>query len=295
MLAIQENTEQEAKKIELTVGDRTFIYIDHADLRCVAKRTLLLTQVRELLAQPDRTRRSSNGPVLFMALHATLRKLHVLKRQGRLHGPSASMPFIRLFDEIIDYLFRQNLGLVYDMRRRSPDRGVDPAEMLSEGQWALFRAIRSFDPWRGFKFSTYACSSILHAFRDLAVKRRREIRKVTDMCNDRTDRDEFDTASVTDRGVDVEVSIEHIRHVLTENQANLTTAERLIINQRVLTRGDERPASLESIGRLLDLSKERVRQLQLIAIEKLRSVVLSSAKVEPWTVRPRVGHNGAAA
>ena len=293
MLAKKEKPDTAPRKIEITIGDRNFIYIDHSELHSRVKRSSLLTQAREVLAKSDGTRRASNGTVAFKALHAVLRELHM--RQNRGCRLSTYKPLVQLYDEINDYLFRQNLGLVYDMRRRSPVRGVDPADVLSEGQWALFRAIRSFDPWKGFRFSTYACSSILHAFRYLAIKRRRDLRKVADMYRNRADRYETEAPRSADRDLDVDVSIERIRRVLIENQAHLTTAERLIINERVLTRGDERPATLESIGRLLDLSKERVRQLQFIAIDKLRRVVLSTADREPWASRPRRGFNGAAA
>ena len=41
---------------------------------------------------------------------------------------------------------------------------VDFAEVVSEGNMALIRAVDKFNVERGFKFSTYACRAILKAF-----------------------------------------------------------------------------------------------------------------------------------
>ena len=44
------------------------------------------------------------------------------------------------------------------------------AEIVSEGNMALMRAVDKFSVDRGFKFSTYACRAILKAFSRTAMK-----------------------------------------------------------------------------------------------------------------------------
>jgi len=67
-------------------------------------------------------------------------------------------------------LANANMALVMAMARRTRVPNVEFAELISEGNVALLRAIENFDVSRGYKFSTYACRAILKAFNRLAVK-----------------------------------------------------------------------------------------------------------------------------
>lgn len=272
MVAKQGQSKQ-SDKARFAIGDRRFSYFDHAELRRKANRSALLAEARCLLDQPGMSRHAADEAVLFKAMHAATWELHAKMKRGGVSFGTESDNLVGLLDDIRDNLFRRNIGLVYDMRRRSAVRGVDSNDLFSEGQWTLFRAIESFNPWRGFRFSTYACRSILHALHYVSTKRQRDLERVNGL-RERSDTREFDLSACGARkSLDVDLSVERVRRVLTENEANLTTTERLIIHERILKRGEQRPATLESIGKLVNLSKERVRQLQITAIEKLRSVL----------------------
>ncbi|KKL50107.1 hypothetical protein LCGC14_2308820, partial [marine sediment metagenome] len=52
------------------------------------------------------------------------------------------------------------MPLIHDCIQKTPIRIGDYDEMVSIGSEALISASEAFDPWRGFKFSTYACRSI---------------------------------------------------------------------------------------------------------------------------------------
>ena len=62
----------------------------------------------------------------------------------------------RRFEHYREYLVRTNLALVLAMAKRTRLGDVDFAEIVSEGNMALIRAVDKFDVDRGFKFSTYA-------------------------------------------------------------------------------------------------------------------------------------------
>src|SRR6059058_5474338 len=76
----------------------------------------------------------------------------------------------RRFEHFREYLVRTNLALVLAMAKRTRLGDVDFAEVVSEGNMALIRAVDKFNVDKGFKFSTYACRAILKAFSRTALK-----------------------------------------------------------------------------------------------------------------------------
>jgi RNA polymerase primary sigma factor len=69
----------------------------------------------------------------------------------------------RRFEHFREYLVRTNLALVLAMAKRTRLGDVDFAEIVSEGNMALIRAVDKFNIDRGFKFSTYAGPEIFAA------------------------------------------------------------------------------------------------------------------------------------
>lgn len=59
-----------------------------------------------------------------------------------------------------------------------------------------------------------------------------------------------------------------LREWLLRALSNLSERERLIVRDRMLL---EQPRTLEALGNELDLSKERIRQIQVIALKKMRT------------------------
>ena len=58
-------------------------------------------------------------------------------------------------------LLRLNTGLVRSIAQRFCGRGVDLEDLIQIGTIGLLKAIRSFDPDRGFAFSTYAVPLVI--------------------------------------------------------------------------------------------------------------------------------------
>lgn len=168
---------------------------------------------------------------------------------------------------IRERLIEANLGLVYDLIGRSRFGNLDRDEMCSEGMMALLRAVDTFDPWRGFRFSTYACNAILRAFSRSALRdsKRRGVMAVSfDPTFEKSDFSE--TRRDEDRGL----YRERLRRIMDSNDAELTPVERSVLARR-FPADDEAPrGTLDDIGRDMNVSKERVRQIQLSALNKLR-------------------------
>ena len=171
-----------------------------------------------------------------------------------------------------EVLARMNMALVQAMAKRSRANGdVENAELVSEGNVALLRAIEKFDVSRGFRFSTYACRAILKAFSRAAIRnsRYRTLFAVELTSNniDRVDREQQVRQTQ-------EESIVELRRVLTENRASLSRVEQRVIESRFSIDAPAEDTSsrmtLEEIGDVIGVTKERVRQIQMRALEKLR-------------------------
>ena len=67
--------------------------------------------------------------------------------------------------ECEERLIELNMGLVTSVSMRFRGRGADPEDLIQIGSIGLLKAIRSFDPSRGFAFSTYAVPLIIGEIR----------------------------------------------------------------------------------------------------------------------------------
>ena len=65
-------------------------------------------------------------------------------------------------------------------------------------------------------------------------------------------------------------AVHHVREALDSALASLTARERRIVEARILS---DEPQTLEALGREMGLSKERVRQLEVRARQKLRETL----------------------
>jgi RNA polymerase sigma factor (sigma-70 family) len=192
--------------------------------------------------------------------------------------------FARLYQQLRDDIASDNLGLVYHLYRQSRIATVDGDEMLSEGMMALTRAIDAFNPWRGFRFSTYACNVILRAFYRCGL-RESQRRQKEPVC--------FESALEpsdwldTQRTEDSLLYVERLLRILSEGTADLTRLEKNVLAQRFPLGPGAPRRTLTAIGLKMSLSKERIRQIEKLALRKLRAAldcdpVLSR---EPGTVR----------
>lgn len=169
-----------------------------------------------------------------------------------------------------------NRPLVLAMTKRAHIPLVDNNDLVGEGNLALMRSIDKFDASRGFKFSTYACRAILTAFARLAKQASRQRQQFPV---------EFDPAlQVSDfletrRAEEEEGYVDELSSILARNLADLNPSEQWVIRERfALGRrpglGRRTPAkTLQEIADGIGISKERVRQIQNQAFEKLRTLL----------------------
>jgi RNA polymerase sigma factor (sigma-70 family) len=180
--------------------------------------------------------------------------------------------------EARETIARANMALVMAMSKRTRMTEVDPSELISEGNMALLRAMEKFDVGRGFKFSTYACRAIIKAFSRAAMKNSR----YRDLFSSEYDPglESGDVAGQRHREADQDALAE-LRRIVESNSADLTDLERRVIQSRFSIgsdgQGQDAPRmTLREVGEMVGLTKERVRQIQLCALGKLRAVMMSA-------------------
>jgi len=174
-----------------------------------------------------------------------------------------------LYDQAIETkneIARANLRLVVSIAKRhvTPDQNF--FELVSDGNVSLLRAIEKFDFARGNKFSTYASWAIMKNFaRTIPGEFKHRDRY-------RTSQEEIFAATPEFRGDPLyeegaqqqrEAQVERILRRLDERE------QKIIMGRFGLERGHE-PQTLKEVGASLGVTKERIRQIEARALNKLR-------------------------
>lgn len=204
--------------------------------------------------------------LIFKAMQACVYLSSLHGHKPRRRGPLRD--YQGLYQEFASHLVREHMGLVFDSKRRFNVVFCDEDEIFSAGNYALYRAICRFNPWSGFRFSTYACTAITHGFvsEERKAKRRAAIQKNL--------LEQARPENLVTEGPPVgEPLSEQVRDIIEEGRAELTDIEQFILSRRFLHASKRKTETLESVGRIINLSRERVRQLQESALAKIRALI----------------------
>lgn len=172
-------------------------------------------------------------------------------------------------------IVRLNMPLVLAMAKRTRLTNIDFNEMVSEGNMALLRSVEKFDCARGFKFSTYSCRAILKAFSRVAMRFSRyrgQFPTEFDPAMERSDH--LDRRR---KGIEADC-VDELKSILLENLADLSEVESTVIRERfalgpALCAEGAGPKTLEQVGHIIGVTKERVRQIQNNALKKIRGTL----------------------
>lgn len=175
-------------------------------------------------------------------------------------------------------IVRFNLPLVLAMAKRTRLESIDYNELISEGNIALLRSVEKFDCGRGFKFSTYACRAILKSFSRVAMRASRYRGQFPCEYDPSMERSDFQDRK---REVVELDCVDELKRILVQNLADLNDVEQTVITQRfaipyqtgVVHRAATEPKTLEQVGLMIGVTKERVRQIQNKALRKIRDAL----------------------
>ncbi len=180
-----------------------------------------------------------------------------------------------------DQIAQTNLALVLAMAKRTRMSEMDFPDLVSEGNMALLRAADKFDAGRGFKFSTYACRAILKAFSRAGMKLSKHRSLFPTGFDPEFERSDYMQRKHAEEEVDC---ADEVRRIVETNQADLSKIEQQVIKHRfslvapdvkdepspTVKREDGKPLTLQQVGQIIGVTKERVRQIQNAAMQKIR-------------------------
>ena len=213
---------------------------------------------------------------LFRKFNYLKHKAMTLREQLDVEQPSARLmdQIERIYAEIVEIknrIVRANLRLVVSIAKRRVSPGDSFFDLVSDGNMSLIRAVEKFDYARGNKFSTYASWAIMKNY----------ARSIPD---EHKHRDRF-------RAADMELLQSAADRRSDELQEQMAASDRLAQVGKFLNRLDSReqtiivrrygldhqhePQTLKEVGSALGVTKERVRQIEAKALEKLREAALA--------------------
>jgi RNA polymerase primary sigma factor/RNA polymerase sigma factor len=215
---------------------------------------------------------------LFRKFNFLKYKATKLREQLDLERPSTRLmdQIDKLYEEIValkNRLVRANLRLVVSIAKRRVAPGDAFFDLVSDGNMSLMRAVEKFDYSRGNKFSTYASWAIMKNYARTIPdehKRRDRFRAADmDLLQSATDRraDEYQQRMAErDR-------LQQVGRFLDR----LDSREQTIIIRRYGLDHEHEPQTLKEVGSALGVTKERVRQIEAKALEKLREAAAAEA------------------
>ncbi|MGA2617086.1 MAG: sigma-70 family RNA polymerase sigma factor [Thermoguttaceae bacterium] len=215
-----------------------------------------------------------------------IQEAHLFRKMNYLKYKAAALrarldrlrPAARLMDEIErcyeealairNQIIRANLRLVVAIAKRCLGPNESFFELVSDGNMSLMRAVEKFDFALGNKFSTYAMSAIIKNFArsiptEYGVRDRYRTGREMLLATARDHRSNATTqeSAGTERQARVAAIL-----------ARLDRRDRDIIMRRFGLQTGSQPLTLRELSLRMGITKERVRQLELRALSRLRGL-----------------------
>ncbi|MFA5554572.1 MAG: sigma-70 family RNA polymerase sigma factor [Phycisphaerae bacterium] len=175
--------------------------------------------------------------------------------------------YLNQAEEIKKIIIESNLGLVVSIASKHSLSGTSLGELISEGNMALMRAVEKFDYTKGFRFATYVSWIITKDFAR-KIPQVQDRSKSADESLENVQKDLRISDMVDFGAIDRARSslVQVIKNELDEREQYIILRHYGLMSQTVL----KTTKTLKEIGDELGLTAERVRQIELTALQKLK-------------------------
>ncbi len=177
---------------------------------------------------------------------------------------------LRAADWYRNRIVRANVRLVISVVKKFVNPQCSFDDLLSDGIMALIRAVDKFNFQLGFRFSTYATQVVRRNSYRFVMERQDERFKISNSMSESG----LDLAEDTAPSSMNEQRWNALRSHLACLLGKLDRREKFIIRARFSLGGHCRVQTLQKLADRLRISKERVRQLEKRALEKLTSMAV---------------------
>ncbi|MFM8735197.1 MAG: sigma-70 family RNA polymerase sigma factor [Pirellulales bacterium] len=233
------------------------------------------------LASLYQTRLLSKDEEQFYFRRMNWLKFRAATSRGRLDRRRATLRQIERIeamlgaaDAVKGILITSNLRLVVSIAKKFVDASWTFDELVSEGNVALMRAVEKFNFALGNRFSTYATYAIQRHFFRLS-HRGRQLRKRF-VSDDEALRDRAEEPATTEHRSAEQIDL--LKGLFKKFLVDLEPRERQIVVARFGFDGKP-PRTFRELGSQMGVCKERIRQIQGRAMDKLRSMA-AEARLE---------------
>ena len=156
-------------------------------------------------------------------------------------------------EKALEQLVGANLRFVVSLASEYQGKGLDMEDLVNEGNIALVKAAKSFDPTRGTRLVVFAASRIRKAI-EAALNNEEDNSKLKDL------KDSY-TPPISSDDADDSI-LEHANSDILSERERLVISAIYGINQPTMT--------LAEVGMQMDITRERARQIRDKALRKLR-------------------------
>jgi len=208
-------------------------------------------------------------------------KFRAAAARGRLDRSRASL---RQIEEIEGWLaeaetvksiiITANLRLVVSIAKKFVDASNSFDDLVSDGNLALMRAVEKFNFALGNRFSTYATYAIQRHFFRMSHRGRQQ--RTRFVAGDEALKDRASDSAPTEYCSAEQIGL--LKHLFSGFLRELEPRERQIVVARFGFDGRP-PRTFRELGTSLGVCKERIRQIQTRAMDKLRSLA-AEARLE---------------
>jgi len=209
---------------------------------------------------------------VFAAFHSVKSQMDELQKLDLLFEEEAK-PILEDFFKIQNIIISTHVALAFRFAKRFASRtGLEENELLSEAMQALYRAALSFDPWRNFRFSSYASNAIIKAMARQLIRASKAASRGF-LHPDPSLYMHPEQRPESDRSDEV---LDLLIQVLQENKGFLDETEQLVVTryyQLLSTEYHKKAITFADIGKDMDLTGSRIHQIKGAALKKLRAAM----------------------